>query len=151
MYLSSIMSFRLPSMSAKMWCIIGASVLGLLALYWFVLSPSSTQEGLEVADSKGTAECMVFSTTWCPHCQKLKPIWEKIKADNDGKTVNGYTVKMTEIDCTNEDEETKMLMTKYGVEGFPTIKMVKPDGGVVNFDAKPTEESLTLFIQESLN
>jgi thiol-disulfide isomerase/thioredoxin len=145
------MSFRLPFMSAKMWCIVGAVIIGLLVLYWVFAPSSSSFEGMEAADSKGTAEIMVFSTTWCPHCQKFKPIWEKIKADNDGKVVNGYTLKMTEIDCTNDDEETTMLMSKYDVNGFPTIKLVKPDGSVVNFDAKPSEESLTQFIQDSLN
>lgn len=138
-------------MSAKMWCIAGIIVIVLLALCWFFSSGSSTSlEGLEGESAKGTAECLVFSTTWCPHCQKLKPIWEKITAENDGKVVNGYTIKMTEVDCTNEDEETKMLMSKYGVEGFPTIKMVKPDGSVVDFDAKPSEASLTQFIQDAL-
>ena len=36
-------------------------------------------------------------------------------------------------------------MTKYKVEGFPTIKLLK-EGNVVDFDAKPIYSNLVSFI-----
>jgi thioredoxin-like negative regulator of GroEL len=36
-------------------------------------------------------------------------------------------------------------MNQYGIEGFPTIKMLK-DGQIIEFDAKPTKENLEQFI-----
>ena len=38
---------------------------------------------------------------------------------------------------------------KYNVEGFPTIKLLK-DGQVIEYDAKPTKETLTQFLNTVL-
>ena len=40
-------------------------------------------------------------------------------------------------------------MNKYKIEGFPTIKLLK-DGQVIEFDAKPTKENLTQFLNTAL-
>jgi thiol-disulfide isomerase/thioredoxin len=100
---------------------------------------SSTQEG-------GPAELMFFYADWCPHCKTAKPVWLSLKNEYDHKTVNGRQLQFTEVNCTTETTETSQLMSQYKVEGFPTIKM-KKDGVIVDFDAKPTEESLNQFIQ----
>jgi len=101
----------------------------------------SSTEGVSNKD----AELMLFFTTWCPHCKTAKPEWEQIKTEYEGKTVNGYNLIFTEIDCTNDSPDVEKLMSQYKVEGYPTIKMIK-DGQVIEFDAKPTKETLTQFI-----
>jgi hypothetical protein len=40
-------------------------------------------------------------------------------------------------------------MDQYTIEGFPTIKLLK-DGQVIDFDAKPTKDSLTQFLNTVL-
>jgi hypothetical protein len=40
-------------------------------------------------------------------------------------------------------------MNKYNIEGFPTIKLLK-DGQIVEFDAKPTRETLNEFLNTVL-
>jgi hypothetical protein len=41
------------------------------------------------------------------------------------------------------------MMNKYNVEGYPTIKLIK-DGQVIEYDAKPSKETLTKFLNTVL-
>ena len=95
------------------------------------------------------AEIMLFYADWCPHCKTAKPIWEEVKAEYDNKTINGYTVLFTDVNCTNETPDVEKLMTTYKIEGFPTIKLLK-DGQVIEFDAKPSKSTLEQFLNTVL-
>ena len=101
----------------------------------------------EAANKSSTI--MLFYADWCPHCVKAKPEWDKVKAKYDGKTINGYIVHFTEYNCTKESAETDVMLDKYKVEGYPTIKLVK-DNQVIDYDAKPTEDTLTQFLNTVL-
>jgi len=95
------------------------------------------------------AEIMLFYADWCPHCKTAKPIWEEVKAEFDSKTINGYTVLFTDVNCTNETPDVEKLMSTYKIEGFPTIKLLK-DGQVIEFDAKPSKATLEQFLNTVL-
>lgn len=102
-------------------------------------------------DSSGnkSAEILIFKTDWCPHCTSAKPAWDDIVRQYDGKKVNGYRLQFTEVNCTDESPEIEAKMNQFGVEGFPTIKMVK-DGQIIEFDAKPTKENMEQYINTVL-
>lgn len=97
----------------------------------------------------GQAEIMLFYADWCPHCKTAKPIWEEVKAEYENKTVNGYKVLFTDVNCTNETPDVEKLMSTYKIEGFPTIKLLK-DGQVIEFDAKPSKATLEQFLNTVL-
>ena len=92
-----------------------------------------------------SVDLYLFYTTWCPHCKKAKPEWEKVKQEYDGKEVNGRIVYFKEVDC-DKDEETA---SKFNVEGYPTVKLVK-GSNIIEFDAKPTYETLKQFLEASV-
>jgi thiol-disulfide isomerase/thioredoxin len=95
------------------------------------------------------AELMFFYTDWCPHCKTAKPEWEKVKSQYNGKIINGYTVTFTEVNCTTETQQIQQMVDQYKIEGYPTIKLVKGNQ-VVDFDAKPTQQSLSQFLNSVL-
>jgi len=95
------------------------------------------------------AELLFFYVDWCPHCKTAKPAWDDIKAQYENKTINGYAIIFTEINCTQETAEVEQMMNKYNIEGFPTIKLIK-DGQVIEYDAKPTKETLVQFLNTVL-
>ena len=95
------------------------------------------------------AEIILFYVDWCPHCKTAKPIWEQVKAEYANKTINGYHVIFTEINCTNESPDVEAVIEKYRIEGYPTIKLLKGDQ-VIDFDAKPTVSTLTQFLNTAL-
>jgi len=121
----------------------------------YLLSKNKTnkREGLEnntpPPPTNKTAELVLFFTTWCPHCKTAKPEWEKVKAEYTGKPVNGYNLIFTEVDCTKENPDLEKLIAPYKIEGYPTIKLIK-DGQVIEFNAKPTSETLTQFINTAI-
>ena len=96
-------------------------------------------------ESSSDAELIFFFANWCPHCKEAKPQWEEVKKEYSGKTVNGYEMVFTEVDCTEESDEVKQATKQYEIEGYPTIKLVK-DGQVIDYDAKPDKETMVKFI-----
>lgn len=96
-----------------------------------------------------SAELMLFSVDWCPHCKTAKPEWDQVKTEFQGKIINGHKVLFKEINCTEESDETSKLMDTYGIKGYPTIKLVK-DGQVIEFDAKPTKSTITQFLNTAI-
>jgi thiol-disulfide isomerase/thioredoxin len=125
-------------------------VFAFIYYYYYIIPQSqsynSNNEPVTEQNSQGkSAELLFFYTDWCPHCKTAKPIWEEIKTEYENKTINGYTIIFTEIDCTDETEEVDKMMNKYNVEGYPTIKLLK-DGQVIEYDAKPTKATIVQFL-----
>lgn len=112
---------------------------------------SNTTAGGDLGGSSNgkEAEIMLFYVDWCPHCKTAKPEWEQVKSEYENKTVNGYHVVFTEVNCTNETPDVEKMINNYKIEGYPTIKLLK-DGQVVEFDAKPTKANLEQFLQSVL-
>ena len=57
------------------------------------------------------------------------------------KKKNGYMLNFTEIDC----DKNESLASKYEIETYPTIKLIKDDK-VYDYDAKPSVENLNKFL-----
>jgi thiol-disulfide isomerase/thioredoxin len=95
-------------------------------------------------NNKKTATLYLFSADWCPHCKKAEPEWNAFYDEYNDKEINGYIMNLQKINCTNETTESRQLMTKYNVEGFPTVIMVK-DGETISFDAPVKTSTLTQF------
>jgi thiol-disulfide isomerase/thioredoxin len=110
--------------------------------------PNSEQAPIG-SESANEAELLFFFADWCPHCKTAKPIWNDLKSEYENKTINGYRVVFTEINCSEETAEVEKMMNQYNVEGYPTIKLLK-DGQVIEYDAKPSKETLTQFLNTVL-
>lgn len=108
-----------------------------------------TIENMENQSGDKTAELMLFHVDWCPHCKTAKPEWEQVKSEYQNKSINGYKVMFTEVNCTDETPEKVKMIETYKIEGYPTIKLVK-ENQVIDFDAKPTKETLTKFLNTVL-
>ena len=99
--------------------------------------------------ASNTAELLLFYVDWCPHCKTAKPIWNELKTEYENKTINGYKVIFTEINCTTETAEIEQMVNKYNIEGYPTIKLLK-HGQVIEYDAKPSKTTLDQFLNTVL-
>jgi thiol-disulfide isomerase/thioredoxin len=123
--------------------------------YFYYVAPSSkatyhpNSEQNTTGQTGKSAELIFFFADWCPHCKAAKPIWKDLKEEYENKTINGYKVVFTEVDCSEETAEVEKLMNQYNVEGYPTIKLLK-DGQVIEYDAKPSKEMLTKFLNTAL-
>lgn len=57
-----------------------------------------------------------FYAPWCGHCMKLEPEWNQAATQLKGK------VKLGKLNA----EQNKQIASKYGVRGFPTIRIFPP-------------------------
>ncbi|KAK9456831.1 thioredoxin-like protein [Dipodascopsis uninucleata] len=60
-----------------------------------------------------------FYAEWCGHCKNLRPHYAKA-----AKSLNGVA-KVAAVRC--DDDINQPLCNKYGVRGYPTIKIFKPN------------------------
>ncbi|KAJ9615287.1 hypothetical protein H2200_001362 [Cladophialophora chaetospira] len=70
-----------------------------------------------IAQSNHTS-IVEFYAPWCGHCKNLQPAYEKA-----AKSLAGLA-KVAAVDC--DDEANKPFCGQMGVQGFPTLKIVKP-------------------------
>ena len=140
-------------------CILVAILIAILYVFRFNIlenftnsyTPNSTNSAnSDLANSTGIPiEIMLFSADWCPHCKVARPEWEKVSDKYSNKLIKGHNIIFTDINCTEESAENTKLMSKYKVEGFPTIKLIK-NNQVIDFDAKPTQSNLEQFLETVL-
>ncbi len=136
-------------------CVILFVILSIFIYFYFIYPQLNAQfhanSEHNTSDNQGSksAELLFFFADWCPHCKTAKPIWNDLKTEYQNKTINGYQVVFTEINCSEETAEVDKMMNQYSVEGYPTIKLLK-DGQVIEYDAKPSKETLTQFLNTVL-
>jgi thiol-disulfide isomerase/thioredoxin len=132
-------------------------IFGVAAYYGYVwyaannLVPKITDDIANANRRDKTADIYFFSVDWCPHCKTAKPEWDKFVMNYDGKEVNGFVIKCNTVNATNDDRpEISTLLQKFGVEHYPTLKMVV-GGKIVEFKGKILETSLVKFMNAMAN
>ncbi|KAI3440912.1 Protein disulfide-isomerase [Psidium guajava] len=82
-----------------------------------------------------------FFAPWCGHCKKLAPEWKKAANNLKGK------VKLGHVDCDAE----KSLMSRYNVQGFPTILVFGSDkDSPIPYEGARTASAIESFALEQL-
>lgn len=61
---------------------------------------------------------VAFTAPWCGHCRNLSPEYERASRSLDG------IIKFVNVDC--DEQSNAGVCQRYGVTGFPTIKMFPP-------------------------
>lgn len=135
-------------------CVLLFIIVAIFYYFYYVAPNTNTKYEPNSESSRGNgstnkAELLFFYADWCPHCKAAKPILNDLKSEYENKTINGYEVIFTDVDCSEETAEVEKLMNQYSVEGYPTIKLIK-DGQVIEYDAKPSKETLTKFLNTVL-
>ena len=115
----------------------------LICIFIYILKRKFTKKTPTTNEPK-SCELFFFYTSWCPYCKKAVVEWNKFKSEWNHKTLDGYSILFREVDC----DINESLATKYNVTTYPTIKLMKDDT-VIDYDAKPTVDSLTRFLTTS--
>jgi protein disulfide-isomerase-like protein len=83
-----------------------------------------------------------FYTDWCGYCKRLAPTWDKLAGEYDNTELNGKKIRILSVDC----EKYKSIGKEFGVEGFPTIKVISPEG-VSDYAGGRTYEAFEKFLK----
>ena len=79
----------------------------------------------------------------CSHCTRFKPVWDAFVEDCKK---NNVKTALVEVDI--EDEETKPLIDKHKVRGFPHVVLVEENKEDIVFTNNRTKEDLLAFLRE---
>lgn len=139
--------------------IIGGLVLIIVSFsfYHFIISKyitnnksiSNTNQNVSTTDGTDGAEITLFFAQWCPACKSIKSGWDQFKTDFSNQKVNGYTLIVNEVDCSEPDAEVEEIMNRNNITGFPTVKLIY-SGKVVEMQKRPTYENLVDFVKSTL-
>jgi thiol-disulfide isomerase/thioredoxin len=92
------------------------------------------------------ANLYFFYTNWCGFSKKAMPEWAKLESSLGSDAYFGKThVTLHQVDC----EKDKARCTLYGVNAYPTVALETKEG-IVDFDKRPTAESLRGFLVQQL-
>ena len=105
-------------------------LVGVLLVLFFVHRFYLSKEGfegtasdLDSALSDSDKKTMIFfSADWCGHCKNFKPVWDELNTDENKSKANFINVNCSD----NEDEKIQEIMSKYSVQGFPTLMIHDP-------------------------
>ncbi len=79
-----------------------------------------TDEGLK--STNGLPMLVDFSATWCPPCQKLKPIFHELSEEYRDK-VNFVTI---------DTDDMPALAQRYGIQNIPCLIYMTPEGKILD-------------------
>lgn len=84
-----------------------------------------------------------FYAPWCGHCKKLAPVYDEL-----GEKLKPFSdhVVIAKMDATANDLPVN---TPYQVNGFPTIKLVKADNTVVDYNGDRSLDDFVKFLQQN--
>ncbi len=117
-------------------------VLLLLALTGFLITKFKNNKVEGVSD-KSTTDITVylFKASWCSHCVKFLPDFEKFEKESKNKKMS---LKFVVVDA--DDEATKDLVKKFKVDSYPTIIFVK-DSVEHKYSGERTLNGLMEFVK----
>jgi thiol-disulfide isomerase/thioredoxin len=81
----------------------------------------------------------------CGHCEKAMPEFDEF-AKGSPLTINGKSVSVSKIDGVADAESSK----KFGVDGFPTFVLVKPDGSIDKYSGERNPAGYKAFLQSAV-
>ena len=94
-----------------------------------------------IEKSKQMLVLVDFSAEWCPPCNMLKPVLDKLSVDFKDK------VSFVKVDV----EENRNLSSKYNIVSIPAIKLFKNGDLVDELNGAVPEEHIKSWLEKHLN
>lgn len=92
-----------------------------------------------------TSTFTMYYADWCPHCQAVKPDFEKMVKDGE-ITVGSKKCRMQMV---NSDKDADTVRSK-GIKGFPTFILETPEGQSFEYSGDRSTDGYLKFINEKL-
>jgi len=83
-----------------------------------------------------------FYAPWCGHCKSLAPEYKKLAES----FVGNDNVAIADFDCTGEGND--VIQNKYGIQGFPTIKLFKKGEEFLSYEGERKFEAIKAWLNK---
>lgn len=134
------------------WASVGLVVLIIAVVLAYYYIYKSNREGFEgetpdLKVAKGECVVALFYADWCGHCKTFKPKFMQAMETMNGKLsrgeyTNGKKVRFVLVDC----DKFKELANKYGVNGYPTVKILTDDEQELEYSGERSLEGLKKYL-----
>jgi len=128
-----------------------------------VSSGGLTGQSLTLSSFRGKVVLLEFMEPWCPHCQNMAPVLEKLYSQYGASNVVFISVSGPWQGATADDtaqfiknygsgwsyayDSTGTIMSEYGVQSTPTFFIIGKDGSIVaKYDGEQSFETLAAAI-----
>ncbi len=123
------------------------AVIFLMILYYaYMRNREAAHEGFSNSNlnvNEGEVVLVLFFAPWCGHCKAFKPEWEKAEQKLNNTTVGNNKVRLEQVDC----DENPDIGKEYGVEGYPTVKLLTENGEVKEYNNERTANGIEEFLR----
>jgi thiol-disulfide isomerase/thioredoxin len=120
-------------------------VISLLSVTVYCYNKKNSNNKEKFNSEHGNKTLIFFKANWCGHCKRFKPVWDEFV--EECRTQNEPT-KLLELDIDNE--ESKPLMEKHNVRGFPHVVLTEDDHEDIVFTKNRTKDDLLNFLKEHI-
>lgn len=146
----NILPYNMNTKNLLIICCMIVLVVGIISVViYFTTSMVIKYENFEMVEPNLTPnddEIVVglFWTDWCPHCVSFKPIFEKVAAAHSETTTktSGKKLRFEKVDCV----ALAPLAKKYGVQGYPTIKIIRGENDMDEYEGSRDEHEFTKYL-----
>jgi len=124
-----------------------------------VTSSGLTSQTLTLSSFRGKVVLLEFMEPWCPHCQNMAPVLEKLYAQYGSSNVVFISVSGPWQGATADDtasfikdhgsswsyvyDSSGSIMSEYGVQSTPMFFIIGKDGSIVaKYDGEQSFETL---------
>ena len=97
----------------------------------------------ELVFNSGKNAIVKFYAPWCGHCKKMAPAWDQL-----GTEFEGSNVIIGDVDATIHGD----LASKYGVSGYPTLKVFTQEKGTEpeDYNGGRSYDDIDTYVKENL-
>jgi thioredoxin-like negative regulator of GroEL len=108
-----------------------------------VATPVQVQQVQPVEQKADSHTLILYYTTWCGWSKKfLSTVWEPLEKIKG----NFKNLEIQKIDC----DEDKGTCSIQNIKGFPTVKLHKANGTIIDYPGDHSLKVLTDFLTENL-
>jgi protein disulfide-isomerase len=116
----------------------------IIAFLGYAVYYLQNRKSKESFNEGGNVKTLIFfKANWCGHCNRFKPVWDEFVTECENKN---EPTKLVELDIDND--ESKPLMEKHNVRGFPHVVLTSDNDEDVVFTKNRTKEDLIAFLKE---